>query len=80
MVSDHKNAKGFAQLLRKDGGTVATKKDGFSENELVHTMAFSAKSLISLMARGALFLKLTPWTFLITSSSVFRPMPAVQTA
>lgn len=30
------------------------------ETGCLHTMAFSAKALISLMARGALFLKLTP--------------------
>lgn len=40
-----------------------------------HTMACSAKARISLMARGARFLKLTPWHYIPTKKLqlVFRP-------
>jgi hypothetical protein len=43
-----------------------------------HTSCLKANSLISLMARGALFLKATPWTYIIHAESVFRPMHALQ--
>jgi hypothetical protein len=39
----------------------------------VLTIAFSANFLISLIARGALFLKETPWTYYRRIESVFRP-------
>ena len=39
--------------------TIADREEG-----LRLTMAFSAKALISLMARGARFLKETPWTYI----------------
>jgi hypothetical protein len=53
--------------LHKDSVSIEYERNGLKEyrtgsQDSVHTIAFAANALISLMARGALFLKLTPWT------------------
>lgn len=62
---------------------VSATSHSIKEVRQAHTNSFVAKARISLMARGARFLKATPWTCssmyqTIALVSVFRPMPAIR--